>query len=146
MVMECGSFRRLFTVAEANQLLPLIRPKVSRVRDALISLKAEIAAAAREGQVAPWDPRVAQRLDERGVAVRLAEEVGELTEEIQAHGCLVNGPEEGLVDFPCLLGSEIVFLCWKLGEEQVCHWHRVSEGFPGRRPLLDRRVGIESVN
>jgi len=146
MVTEGSSFSRLFTVAEANLLLPLIRPKVSRVRDALISLKDEIAAAAREGQVAPWDPRVAKKLDERGVAVRLAQEVGRLTEEIHAHGCLVNGPEEGLVDFPCLLGSEIVFLCWKLGEERVCHWHRVSEGFAGRRPLLDRRVGVESVN
>ncbi len=52
-------------------------------------------------------------------------------------GCLVNGPEAGLVDFPCLLGGEIVLLCWKYGEPLVAHWHRIPDGFAGRRPLLD---------
>ena len=36
-----------------------------------------------------------------------------LIEEITSHGCLVNGPDTGLVDFPCLFGGEIVLLCWR---------------------------------
>jgi hypothetical protein len=36
-----------------------------------------------------------------------------------------------------MLGSEVVFLCWKIGEASVGYWHRVEDGFAGRRPLLD---------
>jgi hypothetical protein len=45
-----------------------------------------------------------------------------------------------LLDFPCLLGEEIVFLCWQYGEPEIAYWHRIEEGFAGRRPLLDPTV------
>jgi hypothetical protein len=45
--------------------------------------------------------------------------------------------EQGLIDFPCMLGAEIVFLCWQFGEPSVSHWHRIEDGFAGRRALLD---------
>ncbi|HXH28610.1 MAG TPA: DUF2203 family protein, partial [Candidatus Polarisedimenticolia bacterium] len=54
-----------------------------------------------------------------------------------AEGCLVNGPEAGLIDFPCLYDNEIVFLCWKFDEPRVAHWHRIPDGYAGRHPLLD---------
>jgi hypothetical protein len=41
----------------------------------------------------------------------------------------------GLVDFLAYRDGEIVELCWRLGEQQVGHWHRIGEGFPGRKPL-----------
>ena len=31
--------------------------------------------------------------------------------------------------------GELVELCWKLGEDAVGSWHRIGEGFAGRRPL-----------
>ncbi len=36
-----------------------------------------------------------------------------------------------------MLGSEVVFLCWQLGEPNVSFWHRIEDGFAGRKPLLD---------
>jgi hypothetical protein len=45
--------------------------------------------------------------------------------------------EQGLIDFPCMLGAEIVFLCWQFGEASVSHWHRIEDGFAGRRALLE---------
>ena len=45
-----------------------------------------------------------------------------------------NGPE-GLVDFPSLLDGRVVYLCWKLDETEVAHWHEIDGGFAGRQPL-----------
>ena len=54
---------------------------------------------------------------------------GGLLEEVLKH------PVEGLVDFYSYRDGELVELCWKLGEDRVAHWHRIGEGFPGRKPL-----------
>jgi hypothetical protein len=50
-------------------------------------------------------------------------------------GIQLKGPLEGLIDFPSYRDGELVELCWKLGEERVEHWHRVGEGFAGRKKL-----------
>jgi hypothetical protein len=47
----------------------------------------------------------------------------------------VKNLDEGLVDFPALRHGETVLLCWKLGEDEIAYWHRVEDGFAGRRPL-----------
>ena len=28
-----------------------------------------------------------------------------------------------------------VYLCWRLGEPEVSHWHELNAGFAGRQPL-----------
>jgi hypothetical protein len=56
---------------------------------------------------------------------------------INARGCICKGVEQGLIDFPCLLGAEVVFLCWQLGEPHVVFWHRIEDGFAGRKRLLE---------
>jgi hypothetical protein len=50
-------------------------------------------------------------------------------------GIQLKGPLEGLIDFPSYRDGELVELCWKLGEEKVDHWHKIGEGFAGRRKL-----------
>ena len=56
-------------------------------------------------------------------------------DEIVEHGAEVKDLDEGLIDFPALRGGETVLLCWKLGEGEIEYWHRVEDGFAGRRPL-----------
>ncbi|MBI2359144.1 MAG: DUF2203 domain-containing protein [Deltaproteobacteria bacterium] len=91
----------------------------------------------RAQHLAPDAPDLMERLQQDDSIARAIQEVRGLVEEIDSYGCLCKGIERGLVDFPCLLGGEIVFLCWRYGEESVNHWHRVEDGFAGRRPLLD---------
>jgi hypothetical protein len=43
--------------------------------------------------------------------------------------------EEGSLDFPCMLGGELVMLCWQVGEPAITHWHGVEDEFSERRPL-----------
>lgn len=130
-------YRRLFTVEEANALLPDIKPVVEELLGTFKEIRAEIEAAAAQASLPLGSPELAKHLESRAVAPRLFERVKMLIEQIHANGCLVNGPEVGLIDFPCLFNSEIVFLCWKYGEPGVEHWHRIPDGFAGRRPLLD---------
>ena len=50
-------------------------------------------------------------------------------------GISLKGPLEGLVDFPSNRDGEPIELCWKLGEESVGHWHRIGEGYAGRKKI-----------
>ena len=43
----------------------------------------------------------------------------------------------GLVDFPSLRAGRMVYLCWRVDEETITHWHESDEGFAGRQPLGD---------
>lgn len=129
---------RLFTVQEAQQVLEKIKPLVDSMLQNFALIREEVAAAAGESGLEQGDSKLAKHLEGRGVAPRLLKEINGTIQAIQSHGCVVNGPEAGLVDFPCLLGNEIVFLCWKFGESRIGHWHRIPDGFAGRRALLDR--------
>ena len=42
----------------------------------------------------------------------------------------------GLIDFPYWKDGREVYLCWKLGEPEVAHWHEVDSGFGSRRKLM----------
>ena len=138
-------FARLFTVEEANALIPELRPVVEELLGSFREIRAEIEEAAGQAKLPLGSPELGRHLEERAVAPRLFGKVKKLVEQIHSSGCLVNGPEAGLIDFPCLLNNEIVFLCWKYGEPGIGYWHRIPDGFAGRRPLLDLSVPEEGA-
>ena len=48
---------------------------------------------------------------------------------------LVKDLDSGLIDFPTLFRGDEVYLCWKLGESGIGFWHKIEDGFPGRKPI-----------
>jgi hypothetical protein len=56
-------------------------------------------------------------------------------QQIEAWGCVIKDLDQGLVDFLWRRRGTTVFLCWKLGESSIGHWHGLREGFAGRQPL-----------
>lgn len=56
-------------------------------------------------------------------------------ERIEEMGVLVKDLDVGLVDFPTLFHGEEVYLCWRMDESDIDHWHGVNEGFAGRKPI-----------
>lgn len=140
------TFPRLFTIDEANDLLPALRPLMKRIFDHLDFLRKKSEVVIREEQLPPNSPVLMERLQGNEGIARLIHEVKGSVDEINSFGCVCKGIEQGLVDFPCLLGGEIVFLCWRYGEESVAHWHRIEDGYAGRRPLLDADEGEGSGN
>ena len=130
-------FPRLFTVNEANLLLPTLRPLIERILENLRRLKIKSETVIRDERLEPEAANLMERLREDEEIARLIEQIKQSVEQIHSHGCVCKGVEHGLIDFPCMLGAEIVFLCWQFGEPSVSHWHRIEDGFAGRRALLD---------
>ncbi len=130
-------FPRLFTVNEANLLLSVLRPIIERILEDLRRLKIKSEAVIRNGQLDPDAPDFMERLRKDDEVAKLIGQIKNGVEEIHSHGCVCKGVEQGLIDFPCLLGAETVFLCWQFGEPSVGHWHRIDEGFAGRRALIE---------
>jgi hypothetical protein len=131
------NFQRLFTVNEANELLPTLRPLVEQILENIRRLKSTSETVIRKGQVDPEAPDLMEKLREDSEIAKLIGQVKGWVEEINAYGCVCKGVEQGLVDFPCMFGAEVVYLCWQIGEPNVGFWHRIEDGFAGRRPLLD---------
>jgi len=129
---------RHFTREEATALLEEVRP----VAEALVAhRRALTVAAARRAMITArisgnggdFDPQEPRELDEQ--LEREAEAVKRAVEQLQRLGVLVKDLGRGLVDFPTLRDGEEVLLCWRVGEEEIAHWHGVDEGFAGRKPL-----------
>ena len=78
--------------------------------------------------------KVARRKIERSSLVKSIEEAIDF---IQTNGCVVKDLDMGLLDFPALLGNDEIYLCWKLGEPRIEWWHRINDGFSGRRRIGD---------
>lgn len=131
------NFQRLFTVNEANELLPTLRPLVEQILENIRRLKSTSETVIRKGQVDPEAPDLMEKLHEDSEIAKLIGQVKGWIDEINAYGCMCKGVEQGLVDFPCMFGAEVVYLCWQIGEPNVGFWHRIEDGFAGRRPLLD---------
>jgi hypothetical protein len=130
-------YSRLFTINEANALLPVVRPTIETILEIIRRLRAKSEIVIRVEQIDPETPNLVRRLQQNDEIAALIKQINDAVNEIQQHGCVCKGVEQGLLDFPCLLGEEIVFLCWQYGEPEITYWHRIEDGFAGRRPLLD---------
>ena len=123
------SEERSYDVAEANAMLPELRERLARIRDARQTILRE-AEVVKERVVADGGGSHAGR-DYWDASATLRTEL----ERLAAENILLRDPETGLVDFPAELDGRRVFLCWRLGEDNVAFWHDVDSGFGGRRPL-----------
>ncbi len=126
---------KIYTVAEARDLLPRLRPMLTEIRD----LRREIAAhTSTLKQMAPETsgnghaPEVA-RLE--GRISNCVDTIRDRLEEISKLGVEVKDLEMGLVDFFSLRDDRVVYLCWAVDEPTVTFWHELNTGFRGRRPL-----------
>jgi hypothetical protein len=132
---------RIFTVDQANRTLPL----VSRIVRDIVTLYPrwrerveELELMAADAHAEQPDPRV-QQLEREAHA--LAVEIDGCIREIQELGIEYKLPlDAGLVDFPGEVGGRRVYLCWRLGERAVEHWHELDAGFVGRQPLAPQGV------
>ena len=60
----------------------------------------------------------------------------EIVKSFDEKGILVKGIDDGLIDFPHIRSSgEEVYLCWKLGEDDIQYWHPIPDGYAGRKRI-----------
>jgi hypothetical protein len=131
---------RFFTQEEANEALETVRPLVERLVEARQRLvhaagKLEDVEGRVSGNGGGLDPDRVHELQER--AAEAAADIAGLVTELEAAGVQVKDLDQGLIDFPAKHPEQgdTVLLCWRLGEDEVAHWHSLEEGFAGRKPL-----------
>ena len=125
------TFDKLFSVEEANALLPELKSLLDEARvrrDAMREKGQDIQPIL---EAAPTTGG-GKKGSEFGVdAYRLHLSVGRITEL----GVVLKDLDSGLLDFPHSKEGRIVFLCWHPPEERVDYWHEVEDGYAGRQPL-----------
>lgn len=130
---------RTFTIEQANRTLPL----VSRIVHDIVTRHAEWAERVRDfdvlqAAVTATQPSAHAEALQAEIAA-LAREIEGYVGELAALGVIMRVYDLGLVDFPAEMDGRRVFLCWRLGEPAVAHWHEVDAGYAGRQPV-PRRV------
>jgi hypothetical protein len=124
---------KLFTVEEANELLPAVRQILRRIQRSRRRLSAyrQAAKLAAEGAEQGGGGMEGGMLYAT-ILTNFTEEIAEL----DAIGVQLKDFDRGLVDFPSLREGRVVLLCWQLGEgDQLEWWHDMDAGFAGRTPL-----------
>ena len=128
---------RLFTVDEANALLPMLTPVLEEIRAVYLRIHdaartvAEFEARAGGNGHGEHTEVFAPENDLRSIHQELSERV----EYLHAMGVELKDVENGVVDFPTRVGDRLVLLCWRLGEKEIGFWHDPESGFAGRTPL-----------
>ncbi len=119
---------RHFTLGEARLLVDTIRSDLARIVEIKRSLDSKSYDVYRHRYFGGAGPNGSgtypQELDELVNTVR----------NLNEQGVLVKSLDDGLIDFPHFReNGEEVYLCYKLGEEDILFWHPIDSGYAGRR-------------
>ena len=133
------SRKKFYAVEEANAALPLLRSILRDVTELACELRerherlARIPVAAGSG-----NNLYSEEVDEiQAELERGQEKMHEYEQELKNLHVELKDYYTGLIDFPAWMEDRAVYLCWRLGEPEVAHWHELDAGFAGRKKLAD---------
>ena len=133
--MEPNVAARLFTIAEANALIPKLELIMARLQQQTFFLRQEIESLAQQTGQAVQNLPAERILELRPELHQVIDEVHGLLREIDAHGVQFKGLDLGLIDFPAEIEGERALLCWQYGEKELGYYHSPEGGFASRKPL-----------
>ena len=122
-----------FSLADAEALIPELERIFESVAELVAQAEVKAADLRRRQESADTDPAGAEIA--RSQIQFLAHGVDEWLRKISDQGALPKGVQPAHVDFPQRLDGREVFLCWRLGEKKITHFHGTDEGFGERRAL-----------
>jgi hypothetical protein len=147
---------RIPDVREMLLLLRAQREELIRMRDRLVELGeapdgADGEAGPTDRPTTPGEPdpaaarssaRSAVAPDEEARMIRLrmqgiVDQMQASVARLDSWSITLRDIGTGLIDFPALASGRQIWLCWRLGEDDIDWWHSVDEGFAGRRRLAD---------
>jgi hypothetical protein len=124
---------KLFTLSEANAMLPTVR----RIAAAISRAHREIVLWQDAARVAAENAPLGGGFMADGPQyVTNLMSLAEHTSKLEALGVQLKDYERGLLDFPSMREGRVVLLCWQLGEgDRIEWWHDLETGFAGRQPI-----------
>jgi hypothetical protein len=129
--------RRYFSVEEANRTLPLVKVIVTDIvhQFGIVSdLKQRLSAVLSERRRPASDFYSEELAQTQSELENEEEKLAGFIDELTKLGVELKG-FDGLCDFYSIMDGREVYLCWRLGEPQVMHWHELDAGVAGRKPL-----------
>lgn len=127
---------KIFNIEEARKTLPL----VSQITKDIVSLE-----TGRQKKAERYKELAAQEqltTAEGEDMARLEADISNLRslmlthiEELEDLGCFLKSSQDGLVDWYAEVEGRIVYLCWKLGEDDILFYHDLESGFVGRKKI-----------
>lgn len=124
---------KLFTVEEANRLLPVVEPILKDLKDRhqrVQNFRASAVAAAEAAEHGGGG------MEGGSNYVDALIELSKQSIKIDEMGIQVKDFSRGLIDFPSQRGDRVILLCWQLGEAPIIEWwHELEGGFSGRQRL-----------
>ena len=128
------------TLEEANALVPMLEQLFETQAGRRTEIERRLSELATEIGEVPEDltptsgdsPRVRRKKND--LAHRIAEYQAAWA-ELEHVGAVLKDPRQGLVDFYGEVDGELVWLCWKVGEAAITHYHKLREGFSSRKPI-----------
>ena len=120
--------KKLFTLDEANRALPLVRRialDIVRIHEEATILHSRLEHRTRSQQ----------RSEIESSLERAVDRLNDLIEELKEIGCELKDYRMGLIDFVGKHQGREIYLCWRLGEDQIGHWHELNDGIAGRKPV-----------
>lgn len=122
---------RIFTLAEAQNLLPRLRillTEVGQQWEHVRKLNPEVQKARDNAQFDGYSKFGAEYVEAVSHLMLLIHQIKDM-------GVFLKDADKGLCDFPYIRKGRVVYLCWQLGEDEIQYWHDIETGFGGREPL-----------
>jgi hypothetical protein len=135
---ETGEHKRIFTLAEAQALIPTLqqlfqefgeaREAATEAATMLEDLEARRSRANTLEMARPLREH-RERLGEH------AERMRTVVRRVLDMGIEIRRLDPALLDFAWRRHGQLVYLCWEEDEPSIAYWHPVDTGFTGRQPL-----------
>ena len=127
--------QRLFSIEEANALIPKLEMLMGRLQQHAAELRSAIEELAVQTGKSAGDLSAIEIVELRPALQPVIAELERLVTEIEECGGQFKGVDLGLVDFPAEINGEIALLCWQFGEKEIGYWHSLEADFAGRKRL-----------
>lgn len=121
-----------YTPQKANKVLPEVKRKfnlIVAIRDQIVNTQEELQ------RMLDSNSSLEKYMVKKQELNTFMSNLYKAIEDLESMGIMIKSVDEGLLDFPSMRFNEEVWLCWKVGEDQVRFWHGKDEGFVGRKPL-----------
>ena len=123
---------KIFTIDEVNRMLPLVKNIVKDV----ITAYDRVSGNLTDYELAKENGATEEELDI--IDKRIANSLSKLqpyVDELENLGCTVRDFQYGVIGFYGDWYGQIVYFCWKDGEELCTHYHNIEEDYTKRKPL-----------
>ena len=138
--MERRMPAKVFTLEEANRLVPQVQTSIHLMQEAVEEaegLRDGLEVLELLGAAELSSPEHPEYAEKQARLMFCRETFGQEHERLAQSGVLLRDLQTGLVDFHALRDRRLVFLCWCLGEEAIGYWHEIDSGLAGRRPIRE---------